>query len=101
MKSLRRSFNNKQDIHAPQISTPIPALSKPPSAIQPPKKVIRALNDHRAQAPNQLSFQKGDFFHVVNDDDGGDWYEANNPITGARGLVPKAKFEAFNKGNAA
>ncbi|KIJ56835.1 hypothetical protein M422DRAFT_57447 [Sphaerobolus stellatus SS14] len=68
----------------------------------PPKKVIRALQSYRPQAPQELSFQKGDFFHVVSEvDSGPGWYEAHNPISGARGLVPKAYFEEFQKNNAA
>jgi bud emergence protein 1 len=87
----------------PQISTPIPSVSRPTNAIQPPKKVIRALEDYPIkQAVNELTFQKGDFFHVINEiDQGPGWYEANNPMTGARGLVPMSKFEVFNKSNAA
>ena len=103
MDFLRRSIHGK-DVHLghPHISTPIPAVSKPTTAIQPPKKVIRALDDHRPQAPHELSFTKGDFFHVINEvDQGPGWYEANKPMTGARGLVPKSKFEVFNKSNAA
>lgn len=101
MDFLRRSIHTK-DTHLPPISTPIPVVSRPTPAIQPPKKVIRALEDYRSQTPRELSFTKGDFFHVVNESDSGaGWYEANNPMTGARGLVPKSKFEVFNKSNAA
>lgn len=101
MDFLRRSIHTK-DSHSLAISTPIPAVSKPTASIQPPKKVIRALDDHRPQAPHELGFSKGDFFHVVKEiDQGQGWYEANNPVTGARGLVPKSKFEEFNKSNAA
>ncbi|KAJ7237225.1 hypothetical protein B0H12DRAFT_113884 [Mycena haematopus] len=101
MKSIRKSLNGNKDggIRA-QISTPVPlpAVSKPPSAILPPQKVIRALSEYRPQAPQQLPFKKGDFFYVLRDvDSGGNWYEAHNPVTGARGLVPKDKFEEFNK----
>lgn len=103
MDFLRRSIHGgKDNPNLPHISTPIPAVSRPTPAIQPPKKVIRALDDHRPQAPHELSFQKGDFFHVINEiDQGPGWYEANNPMTGARGLVPRSKFEVFNKSNAA
>ncbi|KAI5124752.1 hypothetical protein M0805_005386 [Coniferiporia weirii] len=102
MDFLRRSIHTSRDNHLPHISTPIATVSKPTPAIQPPKKVIRALDDHRPQAPHELSFSKGDFFHVINEiDQGSGWYEANNPMTGARGLVPKSKFEVFNKSNAA
>lgn len=98
MKSLRKSLssNGHKEHH---ISSPLPSsLSKPLAAIQPPKKVIRALQTYKASAPQELSFEKGDFFHVVNEVSGGEWYEAHNPATGARGLVPTAMFEEFQKG---
>lgn len=100
MKSLRKSLNGNKDGSRPSISIPLPlpALSKPPSAILPPQKVIRALNSHRSQAPQELSFQKGDFFYVVNSgEDRNQWFEAHNPVTGARGLVPRHMFEEFSK----
>ncbi|THV05405.1 hypothetical protein K435DRAFT_745103 [Dendrothele bispora CBS 962.96] len=100
MKSIRKSLNGHKDALRNQISTPLPlpSVSKPPTAILPPQKVIRATADYRPQAPQELSFKKGDFFYVLKDvNDGGSWYEAHNPVTGARGLVPKAMFEEFNK----
>lgn len=100
MKSLRKSLNaHGHREKEPHISSPLPPLSKPLTAIQPPKKVIRALGPYRASAPQELSFDKGDFFHVANDAvQAGQWYEAHNPISGARGLVPVALFEEFTKG---
>ncbi|KAG5645758.1 hypothetical protein DXG03_005295 [Asterophora parasitica] len=102
MKSLRKSLNGNsgKDSIRVQISTPLPlpAVSKPPSAILPPQKVIRALSTYRPQAPQELPFQKGDFFYVLRDiENQGDWYEAHNPVTGARGLVPRSMFEEFSK----
>lgn len=99
MKSLRKSLNANKDSIKPQISTPLPLppVSKPPSAILPPQKVIRAQSTYRSQAPQELSFVKGDFFYVIKDADQGGWYEAHNPVSGARGLVPRAMFEEFNK----
>ncbi|KAF9481975.1 hypothetical protein BDN70DRAFT_484697 [Pholiota conissans] len=100
MKSLRKSLNGNRDSSRPQISTPVPlpAVSKPPSAILPPQKVIRALSSYRSTVPQELSFAKGDFFYVLKDADAsGAWYEAHNPVTGARGLVPRAMFEEFGK----
>jgi bud emergence protein 1 len=103
MKSLRKSLNSgstKEQSIRHHISTPLPLppVSKPPASILPPQKVIRALSAYRPQAPQELSFQKGDFFYVIKDVDiGGSWYEAHNPVSGARGLVPKAMFEEFNK----
>ncbi|PCH41616.1 hypothetical protein WOLCODRAFT_132036 [Wolfiporia cocos MD-104 SS10] len=70
------------------------------SAILPPKKVIRALQSYKSNAPQELSFEKGDFFHVLTDARASDtWYEAHNPMTGARGLVPCHMFEEFQKGS--
>lgn len=99
MKSLRKSLSSTG--HKEQnISSPLPSLVKPLAAIQPPKKVIRALQSHRSTNPQELSFEKGDFFHVVSDVGDGRWYQAHNPATGARGLVPTAMFEEFMKGAA-
>jgi hypothetical protein len=64
-KALRRS----RDAKASAISTPIstiPLISKPPSAKTfTPQKVIRAIDNRRATAPQELSFSKGDFFYVT------------------------------------
>lgn len=102
MKSIRKSLNSHKDSHT-YISTPspLPSISKPSNAIQPPKKVIRALNSHKSSSPQELSFDKGEFFHVIRDvNERGLWYEAHNPMTGARGLVPCHMFEEFSKGAA-
>ncbi|KAI0299740.1 hypothetical protein B0F90DRAFT_1726930 [Multifurca ochricompacta] len=100
MKALRKSLNHK-DSHQPFISTPLPPVSRPSTAINPPQKVIRATSNYRSPTPQQLSFQQGDFFYVIREvNERGSWYEAHNPMTGSRGLVPKAMFEAFNKGAA-
>lgn len=102
MKALRKSLNGgNKDQGFSHISTPIPVptLSKP--TYTPPSKVIRAVAPYKSQAPQQLSCQKGDFFHVIREvDEQGAWYEAHNPMTGSRGLVPRALFEEFSKGNA-
>ncbi|KAG0702305.1 hypothetical protein DFH29DRAFT_921674 [Suillus ampliporus] len=98
MKSLRKSLNGNRETHRLEISTPLPSISKPQSASLPPQKVIRAIASYRPQGPQQLLFQKGDFFYVTgNTDTQGDWYEAHNPVSGARGLVPKSMFEEFCK----
>ncbi|ESK93751.1 protein kinase activator [Moniliophthora roreri MCA 2997] len=100
MKSLRKSLNGHKDSVRNHISTPmpLPSVSKPNVAILPPQKVIKATAEYRSQAPQELSFKKGDFFYVLRDvDDQGSWYEAHNPVSGARGLVPRALFEEFNK----
>ena len=101
MKAIRKSLN-KDSAHAAQISPPLPPISKPTAALVPPQKVIRASGAYRSTAPTELSFQKGDFFYVVREinNGAGEWYEAHNPVSGARGVVPRRLFEEFNKGAA-
>jgi len=61
-------------------------------------QVIRALYDYEAQTSQELSFTKGDFFHVIGRENDTDWYEACNPaLPDARGLVPVAFFQALGK----
>ncbi|WOO84675.1 Protein scd2/ral3 [Vanrija pseudolonga] len=71
-------------------------IARPTEKVAPPQKVIKALNSHRSTNPQELSYQKGDFWYVTGEREG--WYEALNPITGSRGLVPKSDFEEFAKG---
>ncbi|KAG9052315.1 bud emergence protein 1 [Serendipita sp. 407] len=106
MKSLgiRRSAKETAPTNAAYSPQTLPTLSKPVSATVPPKKVIRALNSYRASAPQELSFTKGDFFYVIREvthTNGNDYYEAHNPVTGSRGIVPREMFEGFDKANAA
>ncbi|GAP92795.1 putative bud emergence protein 1 [Rosellinia necatrix] len=93
MKALRRSIKGDKDKN-PQISiTPKSAV-----AIVPPKKVIRALYDYEAQSTQELSFSRGDFFHVIGREEDNDWYEACNPaLPDARGLVPVSFFQALGR----
>jgi bud emergence protein 1 len=101
LKEFRRSLNKDRTSggrpggHAPAVFMGV----KNAVSIQPPKKVIRATRDYRSRAPQELSFSKGDFFHVLNDDDGSpDWLEATNPLTNARGLVPASYFDILSRG---
>lgn len=61
-------------------------------------QVIRALYDYTAQTPQELSFSRGDFFHVIGRENDPDWYEACNPaLPDARGLVPVGLFQALGR----
>ncbi|KAH6608384.1 bud emergence 1 [Trichoderma cornu-damae] len=93
VQALRRSIKgDKEKQHSISI-TPKAAV-----AIVPPKKVIRALYDYDARSSQELSFSKGDFFHVIGREDDADWYEACNPaLPDARGLVPVGFFQALGK----
>lgn len=64
--------------------------------LQSPQKVIKALYTYEIQGPGELGFEKGDFFHVVAEEDNG-WYLASNPMTHAKGMVPASYFEVFNR----
>ncbi|KAI8889537.1 hypothetical protein K501DRAFT_320241 [Backusella circina FSU 941] len=75
-----------------QISTPVIQQS-----VQTPKKVIKALYDYQAQSPNELSFARGDFFLVTGRENDSAYYEAFNPITNSRGIVPAQYFQLLEK----
>ncbi|KAI0103640.1 hypothetical protein GGR51DRAFT_247558 [Nemania sp. FL0031] len=93
MKALRRSIKGDKD-KSPQISI----APKSAVAIVPPKKVIRALYDYEAQSSQELSFSRGDFFHVIGREEDNEWYEACNPaLPDARGLVPVSFFQALGR----
>jgi len=96
MKAIRRSIKGDRNNHEPPRASIQP---KSALAITPPKKVIKALYDYTAN-PNeshQLSFHRGDFFHVISRENDEDWYEAANPVNGQRGLVPVTYFEVFGQ----
>ena len=66
----------------------------------PPKKVIRAIASYRSQSPQELSFESGDFFHVMGErvaEGEVEWFDAANPLTGARGLVPARCFQILGR----
>ncbi|EMC93534.1 hypothetical protein BAUCODRAFT_244779 [Baudoinia panamericana UAMH 10762] len=91
-----KSDSSKHDSAKPvQISIP----QKDAIAIEPPKKVIKALYDYNAPADPAiyLSFSAGDFLHVVGREDDQDWYEACNPLANTRGLVPVKYFDEVGK----
>ncbi|KAG0362615.1 hypothetical protein BC939DRAFT_467271 [Gamsiella multidivaricata] len=91
MPNLRRSLQSK---NSGGLS---PTRIHATAAIGAPRKVIKALYDYNTRQPEEMSFHKGDFFHVVGNEDDEDWYEACNPITGARGYVPVTYFQTLEK----
>ncbi|KAF8928104.1 bud emergence protein 1, partial [Dissophora ornata] len=92
MPNLRRSIQSKNNGGLSPTRTYASANTVPA-----PRKVIKALYDYNPQQGEELSFAKGDFFHVVSNEDDPDWYEACNPITGARGYVPVSYFQTLEK----
>ncbi|CAG8514070.1 4978_t:CDS:1 [Paraglomus brasilianum] len=96
-KALKPTLELRRSVMKDKISTPIAIPTKAPRSIQPPKKVIKALYDYQAKSPTELSFLKGDFFHVIGDEIVPDWYEACNPATNVRGLVPVSYFQVLEK----
>ena len=113
MKSIRRSLNKDKDggsrpDYAGERSPPLPqasgfrptagqAVQPPASRVTPPKLVIRATSAYRSRAPNELSFASGDFFHVVGGSPDSPFFDAANPATGVRGLVPKSHFQVLGR----
>ena len=81
---------------APFVS-PVATTVRPTAAPAPPKRVIRATASYKASNPQELNFEEGDFFHVVSDEGGEDWFDAANPMTGARGLVPADHFQVLGR----
>lgn len=63
--------------------------------ISSPEKIVKAIYKYHSQSPDELSFHKGDFFYVLNED--GEWFNATNPSTGKKGMVPKSYFEIIDK----
>ncbi|CAG8608037.1 7335_t:CDS:1 [Cetraspora pellucida] len=96
VKSLKPSLDFRRSVSKDKISTPIETKAPPPS-ILPPKKVIKALYDYTGNGTKELSFSKGDFFHVVGNENDPNWYEACNPATNVRGLVPVSYFQVLEK----
>ncbi|PLW33763.1 hypothetical protein PCANC_16282 [Puccinia coronata f. sp. avenae] len=119
MKVLRRSLHKEKERTSPtRVDFHQRAVNKPPTQPfaslatgsnnssantrpigKPPTLVIKAITPYKSNRIVELSFQKGDFFHVVGerDDHEGSWFEASNPATGARGIVPKHCFELLGR----
>ncbi|KAJ6258484.1 hypothetical protein Dda_6526 [Drechslerella dactyloides] len=90
IKGLRRSLKSDKGTNVQHIGP------KSPQAL-PPKKVIKATRDYKPVNPGELAFSKGDFFHVVSNEDDPEFYEACNPITHAQGMVPVSHFQIMGK----
>lgn len=63
----------------------------------PPQKIIRALYDYDTQGPGELRFRKGDFLYVTGYNSTEEWYEAYDPPSNMRGMVPVTYFEVVSK----
>lgn len=101
MKALRELKNTLKDRGLANAKlTPIAhSTQKHKTTLLPPKMVIRAITDYIPGSPHELSFHKGDFFHVHADADPSQqsWIEACNPATDARGYVPLSYFEIISR----
>ncbi|KAK9468740.1 SAC3/GANP/Nin1/mts3/eIF-3 p25 family-domain-containing protein [Lipomyces arxii] len=92
---LRRSLRGDRNVSTTSSHHSI--SQKSPFTIIPPKKVIKALYDYNASSPGELSFNKGDFFHVIGNENDLNWYEACNPSTNMRGMVPVTYFQVLGR----
>jgi hypothetical protein len=66
-----------------EVLPPVP-LSLP----QQERKIFIALYDYEARTAEDLSFSKGDKLEIVNDADGGDWWQARALISNGVGYIP-------------
>lgn len=101
MKPFRKSkrLSNSLSSSKHSISRVTSGHTDVPPTLMSPKKVIKALYSYRPQGPGELKFSKGDFFHVMDDAnvEANGWYEATNPATNVRGMVPVSYFEVFTR----
>ncbi|KAF7722876.1 bud emergence protein 1 [Apophysomyces ossiformis] len=91
LRSARRSLVKNK------ISTPLNLPTTNHASLAPPKKIIKALYDYQAQGPDELTFSKGDFFHVTDRENDPQWFEACNPATNVKGIVPVRYFQVLDK----
>ncbi|KAL0086271.1 hypothetical protein J3Q64DRAFT_1809297 [Phycomyces blakesleeanus] len=91
LRSARRSLVKNK------ISTPVGIPITHHASLAAPKKIIKALYDYQAQGPDELSFSEGDFYHVTARENDSKWFEACNPATNTKGLVPVAFFQVLDK----
>ncbi|ORY95707.1 hypothetical protein BCR43DRAFT_493463 [Syncephalastrum racemosum] len=91
LRSARRSLVKNK------ISTPLSFPTSMHASLAAPKKIIKALYDYQAQGPHELSFSQGDFFHVVGRENDDQWFEACNPATNSKGIVPVSYFQVLDK----
>lgn len=98
LKDLRMTLRDRPSGSSRSASTPVVGI-KHAASLRPPKQVIRAAMNYESQSPCELSFHRGDFFHVVAYKSGprAGWIEACNPVTNARGLVPESHFEVLQR----
>ncbi|KAI9033652.1 hypothetical protein CLU79DRAFT_830026 [Phycomyces nitens] len=91
LRSARRSLVKNK------ISTPVGIPVAHHASLAAPKKIIKALYDYQAQGPDELSFSEGDFYHVTGRENDSQWFEACNPATNTKGLVPVSFFQVLDK----
>ncbi|NP_001384267.1 proto-oncogene tyrosine-protein kinase Yrk isoform 3 [Gallus gallus] len=87
-------FNN---FHAAAVSPPVPFSGPgfyPCNTLQAHSSITGggvtlfiALYDYEARTEDDLSFQKGEKFHIINNTEG-DWWEARSLSSGATGYIP-------------
>lgn len=74
-QSTGKGIDSMKQVPIRQVSTSSQISAGHPSSkgrdISSPEKVIKALYNYRAQSVGELSFSKGDFFHVQREEN--DW----------------------------
>ncbi|ORX62541.1 hypothetical protein DM01DRAFT_1330668 [Hesseltinella vesiculosa] len=91
-RTTRQRTEQRQSYYKPKHTNPIDYTLLP-------KKIIKAIASYTAQEHHELSFQQGDFFHVIGRENDLHWYAVSNPLTNANGLVPVSYFDVVDKAN--
>ncbi|GMG26738.1 unnamed protein product [Ambrosiozyma monospora] len=62
-----------------------------------PTKVVQAISPYIAQRSGELSFQKGDFFHIASGCEADEIIEIHDPVKNIKGKAPSKCFKFFDK----
>ncbi|KAL1921025.1 uncharacterized protein VTP21DRAFT_11660 [Calcarisporiella thermophila] len=77
------------------ISAPFPVIPSTSPLPPQPQRVIKALFSRNARRLGEISFEAGEFFHVVGESR--HWYEVWNPAARVGGMVPRDHFQVLEK----
>lgn len=82
-RNERNTGEEVKDRKTTEVLPPVPTSLPPPE-----RKIFIALYDYEARTAEDLSFKKGDKLEVVNDTDGGDWWQARSLVSNGVGYIP-------------
>ncbi|VEU23814.1 DEKNAAC104973 [Brettanomyces naardenensis] len=96
MSFFRRSSKDKTDHKISKVDMTTIRNGNTFQSLNAPSEVVQATTAYIAQRAGELSFNKGDFFHVVSRPDDST-IEVQDPIRNLSGTVPASSFKFFEK----